>query len=98
MRDKDLAEITSILFPLAHNLILTRAANPRSALPKELSEFASKNAPKTNIFSIDDSVEAIKKAREISAPEDLICVTGSLYLIGEVKASRSWQLQLSKDS
>jgi dihydrofolate synthase/folylpolyglutamate synthase len=86
MRDKDLSQIARILFSIASNLILTRAANPRSASPKELSELASKNAPNANIFSIDDSGEAIKKAREISAPEDLICVTGSLYLIGEVKS------------
>jgi folylpolyglutamate synthase/dihydropteroate synthase len=56
-----------------------------------MRKYAFKNAPNANIFLIGDSGEAIKKAQEISAPEDLICVTGSLYLIGEVKSSRDWQ-------
>jgi folylpolyglutamate synthase/dihydropteroate synthase len=31
--------------------------------------------------------EALQKAKEITPPEGLICVTGSLYLVGEIKAA-----------
>jgi dihydrofolate synthase/folylpolyglutamate synthase len=86
MRDKDLSEIASILFPLAENLILTRAENPRSATPEKLRDFVPQNFPAEKFFVAESVSEAIKKAREIAAPEDLICVTGSLYLVGEAKA------------
>jgi dihydrofolate synthase/folylpolyglutamate synthase len=85
MRDKDLSDIASILFPLAENLILTRADNSRSASPEKLREFVPKSFPQVKIFLTETVSEAIKKAREISAPEDLICITGSLYLIGEAR-------------
>ena len=86
MRDKDLSEIASILFPPAENLILTRAENPRSAAPEKLRDFVPQNFPAENVFVAESVSEAIKKAREITAPEDLICVTGSLYLVGEAKS------------
>ena len=86
MRDKDLSEIASILFPLAENLILTRAENPRSAEPEKLREFVPQSFPTEKVFVTESVSEAIKKAREITAPEDLICVTGSLYLVGEAES------------
>lgn len=86
MRDKNLSEIASILFPLAENLILTRADNLRSAPPEKLSELVPQNLPIEKVFITESASEAIKKAREITALEDLICVTGSLYLVGEMKA------------
>lgn len=85
MRDKDLSEIASILFPRAENLILTRVENPRSAEPEKLRELVPQNFPAGKVFVTESVSEAIKKAREITAPEDLICVTGSLYLVGEAK-------------
>ncbi|HEX8399568.1 MAG TPA: folylpolyglutamate synthase/dihydrofolate synthase family protein [Pyrinomonadaceae bacterium] len=86
MRDKDLSEIASLLFPLAENLILTRAENPRSAAPEKLRDFVPQNFPAEKVFVAESVSEAIKKARKIAAPKDLICVTGSLYLIGEAKS------------
>ena len=86
MRDKDLSEIASIIFPLAENLILTRAGNPRSTAPEKLREFVPQDFPTEKVFVTESVPEAIKKAREIAAPEDLICVTGSLYLVGEAKS------------
>jgi dihydrofolate synthase/folylpolyglutamate synthase len=95
MRDKDLSEIASILFPLAENLILTRAENPRSAAAEKLREYVPQNFPTEKVFVTDSVSEAIKKAREITAPEDLICVTGSLYLVGEAKSITNYEFQIT---
>ena len=86
MRDKDLSEIAKILFPFAENLILTRADNPRSAAPEDLLKLVSEDFPPDKVFLTATVAEAIKKARELTAPENLVCVTGSLYLIGEAKS------------
>jgi dihydrofolate synthase/folylpolyglutamate synthase len=82
MRDKDLSEITAALFPLAANLILTRADNPRSASIEDLGNFAAKMR---NIYLASNVADALQTARQITRSNELICVTGSLYLIGEAQ-------------
>lgn len=83
MRDKDLPEIAAELFPLAENLILTRADNPRSAAPEDLKKLTPPDLK--NIFLTSTVTDALQIARQISKAEDLICVTGSLYLVGEAQ-------------
>ena len=81
MRDKNLSRIAEILFPKADKLILTKPDNPRSMETAEIAEFARNE----EIYQTDTVSEALKIAREISGENDLILVTGSLYLIGEVQ-------------
>jgi dihydrofolate synthase/folylpolyglutamate synthase len=85
MRDKDLTEIAQSLFPKASKLILTKPDNPRASEASEISTFVAKEFPKENLFLTDSVNEALIKARQISKSKDLILVTGSLYLIGEVQ-------------
>ena len=84
MSGKDLNEMSKILFPLAEHLIVTTPENPRAMKANEISEFVPKEFDENKIFVIDEIPKAIEKAREI-AGENLILVTGSLYLIGEVQ-------------
>jgi dihydrofolate synthase / folylpolyglutamate synthase len=78
MNDKQFAEIGQILFPIADKLILTQPDNSRSATAEELSKFAEQD------FILTENVaEALKLAENF--PENLICVTGSLYLVGEAQ-------------
>jgi folylpolyglutamate synthase/dihydropteroate synthase len=53
---------------------------------KEIAEFVSQEFDKNKIFVIDEIPQAFEKAREISGENNLILVTGSLYLIGEIQA------------
>ena len=84
MRDKNLSEIAEILFPKAENLIFTRPENSRSMATSELMKFAPNNN-EIKIFETQTVAESIEKAREISSENDLILVTGSLYLVGEAQ-------------
>jgi dihydrofolate synthase / folylpolyglutamate synthase len=78
MKDKQIAEIAEILFPVADKLILTEVQNTRSATAQELSKFTNQD------FILTENVaEALAKSKEFN--ENLICVTGSLYLVGEVQ-------------
>jgi dihydrofolate synthase/folylpolyglutamate synthase len=85
MRDKDLSEISEILFLKAEKIILTKPANPRSMETEDLSKFVPKSFPKENVFVAESVENSIKKARKISAENDLILITGSLYLVGEAQ-------------
>lgn len=85
MRDKNLIEMAAILFPAAARLVLTQADNPRSASAEELREIAAATgAP--NIFVTRSVREALTKANEVTSSSGLVCITGSLYLLGEAKA------------
>jgi len=85
MRDKNLEAMAAILFPAAARLVLTQPDNPRSASAEELQEIAA--AIGTPGVSVTHSVrEALTKAGEVTSSPGLICITGSLYLLGEAKA------------
>lgn len=85
MSDKDLREIAAILFPLANKLILTRPDNPRAAALEALARALPDDIPAHQIFQTQDTRMAWRTALEQTLPHGLICVTGSLYLIGEIK-------------
>ncbi|MGI8544767.1 MAG: bifunctional folylpolyglutamate synthase/dihydrofolate synthase [Aridibacter sp.] len=85
MGGKNLDEISKILFPLAEQIIFTTPENPRAMPAKEIAEFVTKEFDKNKIFVIDKIPQAFEKAKEIVG-DGLILITGSLYLIGEIKA------------
>jgi dihydrofolate synthase/folylpolyglutamate synthase len=77
LRDKAVGEMASMLFPLAGRLILTAAANARAMPPEDIP------APGARItHSIAEAIALLDDA----APEDVIFITGSLYLAGEARA------------
>lgn len=86
MRDKELARIGALLFPAARHLILTRPDNPRAAPVEELVRAVPVPAGSSTITLAPSSRDALTIARSLTEPGGVICVTGSLYLVGEVKA------------
>lgn len=86
MRDKDLAEIASVLFPVAQRLILTQPINPRAATPEMLAALVPPDAVAASLTLAPDLNAALGRALEQTPPDGLICVTGSLYLVGEAQS------------
>ena len=86
MKDKRLEEIATILFPLAAQIIITRPDNPRSAGVDELVLLAEKFAARKRVIATSTARVAFENANEITPASGLVCVTGSLYLLGEIKA------------
>lgn len=85
MKDKKLDEIARLLFPKAAQLILTAPQNPRAAELAHLRNLAMDHLPQANTHVAVSAGAALLKAKELTPPGGLICVTGSLYLVGEVK-------------
>lgn len=85
MRDKQLETIGALIFPLAKHLILTQISNVRSAELQTLREIAEQHLPAEDISLASTTAEAIDIALAKTSSAGVICVTGSLYLIGEVK-------------
>ncbi len=85
MRDKALDEMASILFPIANELILTEVNNPRSATASDLQSVASKSKPLCRPHLASSPEDALRIAKEVCGSKALICITGSLYLVGETQ-------------
>jgi len=93
MRDKAMAEISEILFPLAEEVYLTRPHLPRAATPEEILATA-RFRPKGLVIEPEPSL-AVARACQASSKEDAVMIIGSLYLVGAVKKSlQEGQLQL----
>jgi dihydrofolate synthase/folylpolyglutamate synthase len=84
MRDKDQAGIFRALLPLADEVVLTQVPMDRAAAVQDLR--ASLGEWAGPVHSATVPADALTLARRLAAPSDLICVTGSLMLVGEVKA------------
>ncbi|HJT65926.1 MAG TPA: NUDIX domain-containing protein [Pyrinomonadaceae bacterium] len=93
MRDKKLDQIAETLFPLANCLILTSINNPRAASLETLAPLARRHA-RGRVIEASSSTIALHTAITETPDNGLICVTGSLYLLGE---TRPIILQLAKD-
>jgi dihydrofolate synthase/folylpolyglutamate synthase len=83
MRDKQLEQIGEILFPVADLLVLTTVRNPRSATVEMLETLA--RYARGQILKTDDSSTALQMALANTPGEGMICITGSLYLAGEMR-------------
>lgn len=83
MADKDIRGILRRLLPIAQTAILTRPRYERAANPEDLRRWARPFIQKH--YVIPDVGSAIRQAMALADPEDLICITGSLYFAGEVK-------------
>lgn len=93
MRDKAIGEISEILFPLADELFLTKPEHARAATPDEILA-AARQRPERVLLE-PDPVRALKSACRDSSAEDVVLVTGSLFLVGAIlRAMREKRLAL----
>lgn len=82
MRDKNLQGFLHVLLPLVDHLILTQPQMERAASVDELKHAVNREDLVPCLLA--DSWEAVCQAKEMANPSDVICVTGSLFLVGEV--------------
>jgi len=81
MRDKDVSGMLRALLPSVRALVVTRAANPRSADPASIADAARAIAPDLPILVEPDRRRALEVAWGESAP---VVVAGSIFLVGDV--------------
>lgn len=83
MGDKDLQGIAEELLPLAQTVVFTRVEDPRAATMEKFD--AAIWFTQGEIFSTFSVEQAIATALDETPPDGLICVAGSLHLVGAVK-------------
>lgn len=85
MADKDLHATLQVITPLVDSLILTRPESERSASPEELQTIIGDPAAAPETYLTQTVEEALSKAASLAEEDDLICIAGSLYLVGEAR-------------
>src|SRR5260370_25320781 len=85
MQDKALSKLASTLFNAADTLILTELDNPRGASLESLKHAVPRNIDSARVQSASSADQAMLLAERVASPTGLICVTGSLYLVGAVQ-------------
>jgi dihydrofolate synthase/folylpolyglutamate synthase len=83
LNDKDYRTMAKKLIPCADHVILTKPASERALSPEAIVPVARQYLHHIDV--VENAYEAFEKALSIAAQDDLICVTGSLYLVGEIK-------------
>ena len=82
MKDKNLTAIGNIVSKIADSVIATQVSNNPRVMPAEEIRDAWSGICK-KITAYPNSEKAIANALASATPIDLICITGSLYLVGQ---------------
>ncbi len=92
LADKERVKVVDELAPLAKASIVTKPNSPRSGDWEKLAEELAKYLP--NVQIKESIPVAVETGLTLANPEDLVCITGSLYMVGE--ARRIWYENGSK--
>src|SRR3970282_776781 len=83
--DKDVAGMFEALLPLADYFIAAQAVHPRAFAPDEIAAVARQQGYAGRIEQISQAERALRRASELVGPDGLVCATGSLFIIGEIR-------------
>ena len=89
MRDKAVDEIAGILFPHANEVVFTQPKISRAISAAQLAEMAGEYAAHYRVIA--DAGEALENALVEAKASDAIFITGSLYLVGELR--HHWRMR-----
>jgi len=84
LSDKPYEKILKILVPLCKRVICTKPKIDR-ALPVETIENISRKIV-SDVITVPKVDRAVQTALQKAKPNDVVCVAGSLYVVGEAKA------------
>jgi dihydrofolate synthase / folylpolyglutamate synthase len=83
LRDKAVDEVAGQIFPHAAEVIFTEPRTSRAISATRLAEMASHHASSFTVIA--SAEQALGQALAQAAPNDAIFITGSLYLVGQLR-------------
>lgn len=83
LNDKPYKAMLKSLLPVCSRVIVTRAKTDRALDPRQLFETAKKILPDVTLIS--DVARAFKQAVAAADFNEVVCIAGSLYVVGEAK-------------
>ena len=82
---KDIRGGLAAILPIVHHLVLTRVEYPPTASLGQLETVVRDIAFEGSMVAYETVGDALQSARQLAGSEGLIVVTGSMYLVGEVR-------------
>lgn len=83
MKDKDVASIVRALAGVADTIIAAKPRTQRAAEARQIAQEAQSHGVQSIV--IEDVRKAFEYAKFIARPDDIVCVAGSFYTVGEVR-------------
>ena len=83
LKDKQIDEILSIICPHADVVVATMPDSPRALEPYVLAQMADKFCKHTIV--VPDLPDAVQMGLSLASKNDVLLITGSLYLVGAVR-------------
>jgi dihydrofolate synthase / folylpolyglutamate synthase len=83
LRDKAVDEVAGLLFPFAAEVIFTEPRTSRAVSAAQLAEIAAHHAVQSCLIA--DAEQALDYVLAKAGPSDAIFISGSLYLVGQLR-------------
>jgi dihydrofolate synthase/folylpolyglutamate synthase len=83
LRDKAVDEVAGLLFPHAVEVIFTEPRTSRAISASQLADLAAHHAAESTVIA--DAEQALEYALAKAAPADAVFISGSLYLVGQLR-------------
>ncbi len=81
LSDKSIREMLDIIVPISDIVVFTKSKNIRAYDPDKLKNLVDKK----DVFVKNDIFKALDYAKTVAGKKDIICVTGSLFTVGEAR-------------
>jgi dihydrofolate synthase/folylpolyglutamate synthase len=83
--DKDIPGMFDALLPAVDYLIASQAVHPRAFTVEMIESLAREQGYQGPIYKVPDTRAALEQAEVLVGPSGLVCATGSLFLVGEIR-------------
>jgi dihydrofolate synthase/folylpolyglutamate synthase len=83
LSDKDIKPMLESIVPLADVIVATKSSNARACDPYKLRSLIEELEFRNEIVVKDEIIDAVNYAKSVAKKKDLVCVTGSLFTVGE---------------
>ncbi|MDA8234567.1 MAG: bifunctional folylpolyglutamate synthase/dihydrofolate synthase [Clostridia bacterium] len=81
--DKEREKVVAQLAPLAKRVVITKPNSPRAGDWQQIKQEVDKYVGE--VYLIEDIRLAVEKGLALAGEEDLVCITGSLYMVAEAR-------------
>ena len=89
MADKEYEKIVNLFAPIVSGIVFTKPKyDVRAASPEDLAACLHRDVYNSKTVIIEnDCIEALARARELAGCDGVVFCTGSLYLVGDIRAA-----------
>ena len=83
LADKDYGAMFEQIIPLAKGFVTITPDSPRAMTAQDLAAYMEEKGQRA--VPCDSTRQGVETVLELASPEDVVCICGSLYMIGEVR-------------